>query len=121
VGRVAVATDLEPLRKVVAGLAAAAGLDRPRVDRLVLAFSEIATNALLHGGGDATVWFADGGAAVVVTVHDSGRGSFPPASAARPDPEQVGGRGLWLARRLCDDVAIDSDPGGTTVRLTMRL
>jgi hypothetical protein len=33
----------------------------------------------------------------------------------------VRGRGLWLARQLCDLVELRSDPVGTTVRLYLTL
>src|SRR5689334_20177035 len=109
---VAAAADLEGVRRRVAGFASTAGLVGDRVDRLVLALSEVATNAIVHGGGAATVTMTRDGGQVVVTVWDSGNGSregeFPSAAAVRPDPTQVGGRGLWISRRLCDEVTIDS-------------
>jgi anti-sigma regulatory factor (Ser/Thr protein kinase) len=119
---VARAADLEPVRRFVAGFAGTAGLVGVRIEQLVLAFSEVATNAIVHGGGVATVTATRTDRAVVIAVHDSGaRGEFPSAGSPRPSPAQIGGRGLWLARQMCDEVDIDSAPEGTTVRLTMRL
>ena len=39
----------------------------------------------------------------------------------RPDPTEEGGRGLWIANQLCDDVDIASGAEGTRVRLRMAL
>jgi len=123
--RVAAAADLEGLRRRVAGFARAAGLLGERVERLVLALSEVATNAIVHGGGVATVTMARDRRQVVVTVSDNGTGpgaaTFPSATAARPAPTQPGGRGLWITRQLCDKVTIDSASAGTTVQLIMHL
>ena len=123
--RVATAADLEGVRRRMAGFANADGLPGERVDRLVVALSEVATNALVHGGGIATVTMTQDNGRIVVTVSDTGTHSadeeFPPAAAARPDPTQLGGRGLWITRQLCDEVTIDSAAAGTTVKLIMRL
>lgn len=122
---VAAAADLDGLRRHVAGFASTAGLVGDRVERLVVALSEVATNALVHGGGVATVTVARQGRQLVVTVSDSGarsgEGAFPPAVATRPDPTQIGGRGLWITRQLCDEVTIDSAAAGTRVQLIMHL
>jgi hypothetical protein len=39
----------------------------------------------------------------------------------RPLPEQVCGRGLWIANQLCDLVQIRSGDLGTQVRLRMAI
>ena len=122
--RVAAAGDLVDVRRSVAGFARTAGLVSNRVDKLVVALSEVATNAIMHGGGAATVTMARNKRQIVVTVSDSGGpgdGQFPPAGASRPDPVGLGGRGLWITRQLCDEVTIDSLPAGTRVQLVMRL
>ena len=41
-----------------------------------------------------------------------------PSPEQLPPPDQTHGRGLWLATRMCDDLAIDSSPEGT--RITLR-
>jgi anti-sigma regulatory factor (Ser/Thr protein kinase) len=104
----------------VAACAATAGLAGDRLDDFVVAVNELLTNAVQHGGGRGHValWRASG--AVVCEITDAGTGM--PESAARgphpPAADQPGGRGLWLASRLTDGLEIDSDDGGTAVRVS---
>ncbi|MBB4663114.1 ATP-binding protein [Conexibacter arvalis] len=110
------------LRAAVAEHAAAAGLPARRAGDLVLAAHEIAANAHLHGGGSATLrtWTADG--EFLCEVADRGAGMTDPhAGSVEPEPAQIGGRGLWLARQLCDRVQIRTGAGGTVVRLHLTL
>jgi anti-sigma regulatory factor (Ser/Thr protein kinase) len=111
--------ELHDVRAVVAAAATAAGLSRARTDDLVVAASELAANSILHGGGRglATVWGEDGG--VFVEVADAGTITDPGVGLTRPDPAAASGRGLYIANRLCDEVAIDSSPTGTRIRLRM--
>ncbi|MBB2947091.1 anti-anti-sigma factor [Actinoplanes lutulentus] len=37
----------------------------------------------------------------------------------RPHPGSIGSYGLWLVRRICDEVDISTGPDGTTVRLAL--
>ncbi len=114
----ATAGDLHRIRKVVARFAATVGLAAERGAHLVLAVSEITTNAIQYGGGSAAVTVRINRNSVVVEVQDSGPGIPPGAPAALPEPDAVHGRGLWLARQLCDEVEILSSAEGTLVRLT---
>jgi anti-sigma regulatory factor (Ser/Thr protein kinase) len=83
---------------------------------IVMAASEACTNAIEHADADGTIAFAallyDG--EVDVTVRDHGRWR-----EHRPPSEQ--GRGLDLIEALMDDVRVETDPGGTTVRLRRRI
>ena len=54
---------------------------------------------------------------LLVEVEDRGRIEEPLVGRIRPDVNQEGGRGLWLANQLCDLVQIRSGEAGTTVRL----
>jgi anti-sigma regulatory factor (Ser/Thr protein kinase) len=109
--------DLHDLRAQVAATATAVGLSPARVSDLVAAASELAANSVLHGGGRglATIW-GDHGAAFV-EVADAGRITDPEVGTRLPDPTVEHGRGLYIANRLCDEVAIDSGESGTRVRL----
>jgi len=114
--------DLRALRATVAARAAAAGLPARRTDDLVLAAHEVAANAHLHGGGSATLrtWTDDG--EFLCEVADCGCGMpDPEAGTAPPSPTQIGGRGLWLARQLCDRVQVRTGADGTVVRLHLTL
>jgi serine/threonine-protein kinase RsbW len=110
-------------RYAVAGCAAEAGLSGPRLEAFVLAVNEIVTNAVRHGGGSGRVRLLRTAAGLACEIADEGPGAplavfnghrLPPISA-------MGGRGLWLARHLCDSMDVDSDDRGTTVRLTMAI
>ena len=111
--------DLHDIRSLVATAAFACGLEPRRVSDLVVASSELAANSILHGGGRglATVW--DDGASVYVEVADAGTIVDPMVGQIRPDPTAEGGRGLYIANQLCDEVAIDSSSTGTRIRLRM--
>jgi anti-sigma regulatory factor (Ser/Thr protein kinase) len=112
---------LAQVRALVAAEARRGGLDRRRASDLVTAASELAANSVAHGGGRGVVriW-ADGGD-LVVEVSDGGLIDEPLVGRRRPSPAQDGGRGLWIANRLCDLVQIRSGARGTSVRLRMAI
>lgn len=109
--------ELGEVRRRVAAAAAEVGMDPERVADLVIAASELAANSVMHGGGSGVLrlWREDG--RVLVEVEDRGRIEDPLVGRLRPNISQEGGRGLWLANKLCDLVQIRSGEAGTTVRL----
>jgi anti-sigma regulatory factor (Ser/Thr protein kinase) len=112
------ATDLGSARRVLARQAAAAGLDEGQIADLCLAATEILTNAIVHGGGDirCATWMHNG--RFICQIDDEGMGvSDPMAGYIPPDPEEIGGRGCWLARQLIDLLQIAPTNAGTSVRL----
>ena len=113
--------SLAGLRELVAGHAAAAGLDPDRTADLVLAVDEVASNSLRHGGGRGIlrIWREDG--ALVCEVRDAGRIDDPLAGRERPTLDREGGRGLWMINQLCDLVQLRSFPSGAVVRLHVYL
>jgi anti-sigma regulatory factor (Ser/Thr protein kinase) len=115
------ADDVARARRLVAAVAGGIGLHPDRVDRLTVALSEVATNAVVHGGGSATILVTGGRGQLAVEIRDQGGGGPPPSVRAPVSPTQLSGRGLWLADQLCDHVDIRASDAGTTVRLTMRL
>jgi anti-sigma regulatory factor (Ser/Thr protein kinase) len=112
---------LGELRSVVAGESARGGLTPHRVDDLVVAVNEVATNSVVHGGGDgiASLWRdAD---SVVCEIRDAGVVTDPLADRTLPSDDPSDARGLWTANRLCDLVQLRSSrENGTEVRLHMR-
>lgn len=110
---------LAPLRAVVAREAVLAGLDRARVDDLVLAAHEVATNSIRHGGGRGSlhVWREED--TLAVEVRDNGSIADLLAGRRRPPPGDPDGRGLWLSNQLCDLVQIRSSASGSVVRMLM--
>ena len=99
-------------RLAVADAAAAAGFGQDRIGELEMAISELLTNAIVHGGGTATmqVWMGD---TLECIVDDGGAGSddallgFGPPSAS-----DIGGYGLWCTRQVFDRVELSRSPLG---------
>jgi anti-sigma regulatory factor (Ser/Thr protein kinase) len=112
------ADDLPALRQFVAEIAGSWGLSGERLEALVLAASELATNSVRHGDGEGAVsaWRDFGGGVLEFT--DAGHLTDPLAGRRPPDTDLDGGRGLYLVNQLCDLVQLRSSAAGTTVRLT---
>ena len=112
-------TGLFDVRQRVAWAAKSAGLATEATADLVIAASELAANSIVHGGGTGTLHVWREHDRLLVEVED--RGSIEEALVGRikPEPMQIGGRGLWLANQLCDLVQIRSGATGTAVRLHM--
>lgn len=107
------------VRHVVHDSAHEAGLDGERLDDYVLAVHEAVTNAVRYGCAprEIAIWQDTGNVRCEVT--DSGPG-ISSDTLERESPvarSTIGGRGLWLMRRLAR-TAIRTGPGGTTVRLS---
>ncbi|WP_188196182.1 ATP-binding protein [Nonomuraea sp. SYSU D8015] len=110
-------------RGAVLACARGEGMAGERLADLLAAVNECVVNAVEHGGGRGRLrmWRQDG--TLVCEVADTG-GGIPPGvleETGLPAPSAPGGRGIWLMRRLSDEVAFTTGPGGTTVRLTLRL
>jgi len=108
--------DVAELPGVRAQLRRHAATDAPdpdMLDQLILAFDEMASNALRHGGGDvrATVRFtAD---AYLIEVSDSAA-SAPPTPAVGRDPSE-GGLGLYLIAEMATEHGWYVDAGSKYV------
>jgi len=111
--------QLKMIRSAVATWAAGAMLGGERVERLVLAVNELASNSVRYGGGGGTLRLWSEPQTLVCEVRDGGHIEQPLAGRIRPTAGQHGGRGLWLVNQLCDLVQIRSTPSGTVVRLHM--
>jgi serine/threonine-protein kinase RsbW len=112
-------SELSALRAFVRTRALALGLSAGRVEMLILAVSELATNTLQHtsGGGRIRVWVdAD---ELVCEVVD--RGPLPTFGRSMPPADSVGGRGLAIVERVCDEVTALPVTDGTLVRLRLHL
>jgi anti-sigma regulatory factor (Ser/Thr protein kinase) len=115
------ATTLPVVRTLVTQQAREAGLEPRRLADIVVAVSEVATNSLMHGGGQGVVRIWSDGDTFACEVRDRGRIDDPLVGRRRRDPSLPGGHGLWLAHQMCDLVQLRSRRGGTVVRLHMRL
>jgi anti-sigma regulatory factor (Ser/Thr protein kinase) len=95
-------------------------LPQDRIEILVLAVTEVATNGIRHGGSRRRlrVWLNP--EAVVCEVSDDG--ATPPGPLAGylpPVPGEVGGMGLWLVNQVCDAVSVRAADGRTDTRFTL--
>jgi anti-sigma regulatory factor (Ser/Thr protein kinase) len=115
------ARTLGAVRDLAAAQAVAAGLSEVRGGDLVLAVNEVATNSVVHGGGQGVLRIWREPDTLICEVTDGGAIVEPLAGRRRPPDGRVGGHGLWMCNQLCDLVQIRSFPGGGVVRLHMRL
>jgi anti-sigma regulatory factor (Ser/Thr protein kinase) len=115
--------DLYPLRAAVAAHAAEFGLAEPGLGRLLVVATELATNAIRHGGGSGRLrlWRQDG--SLLCQVTDDGPGiADPTAAGTREVPLSTeGGRGLWIVRKFTDEVSITPREPGTCVTVRIGL
>ena len=81
-------------------------------DRLVLAYSEIATNAVVHGAGPVTVAARIGPTGAHCEIADHSTRLPRPRRAASGD---VGGRGLEMVQHTVDQLQVAADGAGKTV------
>jgi serine/threonine-protein kinase RsbW len=118
-GRAFGASELRALRDEVATLAASAGLLEPRLADFVLAVNEVMTNVVRHGGGRGRLrlWLTEGRLRCEIADQGPGIPSGRLVQDELPPGSATGGRGLWLARRLCDAMTVETGPDGTIVRL----
>jgi anti-sigma regulatory factor (Ser/Thr protein kinase) len=115
------ADRLGPVRRDLTAAIGASGLGAEAGEDLVYAASEVVTNAVEHGGGSGVLWTWVDGDQAVCLVADPGRLDEPFPGVVPPTLDQDRGRGLWLARALCDEVDVSVDDDGTRVRLARRL
>jgi anti-sigma regulatory factor (Ser/Thr protein kinase) len=102
------------LRRLVSQHASEVGLTEGRQQDFVLAVDEIVTNAVRHGGGGGVleVWVTED--RIWFRVSDEGPG-LAVVPARPPGPSQLGGRGLWIAGQITDELSVASDDSGTVV------
>jgi anti-sigma regulatory factor (Ser/Thr protein kinase) len=98
-----------------------AGLPDDLAGDVVLAVHELAANVVCHGGGKGRlrVWHLPG--ALHCQVDDGDLiASADPAASLDPFPE-LPGHGLWVARRVANEMQALSGPHGTRVTLVFEL
>ncbi|MEV8593426.1 sensor histidine kinase [Streptomyces sp. NPDC052013] len=110
-------TDLHAVRAFVADQARRCGVTTDALHNLLVAVTEVATNAIRHGEAPVTLstWPDNG---LICEITDAGNWQpeeyiswNPPESAAES------GFGLWGVGMLCDTVQVRTGAKGTTVRL----
>lgn len=115
------AHELRYARHLVAEAAdATSALGRDRIEGFVTALHEVVVNGLVHGRPPVKldVWVDT--AKLTCLVVDNGPGIANPLAGYRhPEPSLDHGRGLWLARQLCDELIIRTPDGcGGNVLMT---
>lgn len=106
-------------RHLVSDLAQFVDLEASDVDDLVLAVSEVVTNAIVHGRPPVCMRGWGVPRRVVLTVTDAGPGPDDPLAGLRlgASDAEHGGFGLWVAHQLCPELAMGATRDGFTVRL----
>ncbi|MGW0611398.1 ATP-binding protein [Streptomyces sp. NPDC002788] len=87
------------------------------VDTIVLAVSELITNAHIHAHSDAHLVLTWDGDCLHVSVHDEDP-SLP--RQREPKPEEVSGRGVAIVRKLADEWGMRCQRHGKTVMACFR-
>ncbi|MGC4897219.1 anti-sigma factor RsbA family regulatory protein [Micromonospora sp. DT31] len=89
------------------------------LDDLVMAVSEVVSNALRHGEPPVRMRLWRAADRIVVTVHDRGDGPKDPYAGLLPAGDgSDGGLGLWISHQSCDHVTQLRGTDGFTIRLT---
>ncbi|MFD1343152.1 ATP-binding protein [Litorisediminicola beolgyonensis] len=117
--------DVVRARQAVARILKERGLSVMRITRFVTAVSEIARNAIVHGGGGhISIYIDERGAYLRVECRDEGPG-IEDVTLAMTEGYTTGkglGRGLGGAKRLSHGFELRSAVGqGTTVSMSVKL
>jgi anti-sigma regulatory factor (Ser/Thr protein kinase) len=79
-------------------------------ERAALMVSELATNAVKHGGSDFDVLVERTSAEIHIEIADTGGGS---PTVRRASPQDSSGRGLHIVEALADQWGVRQADGGT--------
>lgn len=112
--------DLVTLRECVQAFGTGAGLTGGRLMDLVIAASEAATKVLEHGGGTLIAWSDADGVSLEVVDATGVLTQAVLAGDPAPDAFTWRGVGIWLMRRLSDEVSVDLSDGTTRLHLRFR-
>lgn len=120
---------LDEIREFVGGVARAGGFDDRDVYNIQLATDEAASNIIEHayeGVNDGLLEISCGvnGSAITIVLVDHGE-SFDPSVVPVPDlkadlsERKIGGLGIFLMRKLMDEVRYEAEPRKKRNTLTM--
>jgi anti-sigma regulatory factor (Ser/Thr protein kinase) len=110
------ADDLEGFRERLARELTAANVPEATALDMLVAGTEVAANAMRHGGGIEEIRAGTAAGRFVCEVIDRGRG-FDDPMAGYLVPRKGTGSGLWVARQLAWRLESFHSPRGFTVRL----
>jgi anti-sigma regulatory factor (Ser/Thr protein kinase) len=108
--------DLEEFRERLARELVAAKVPKAKVVDTLVAATEVATNAIEHGGGVEEVLVGSADGRFVCEIVDRGSG-FDDLTAGYLAPREGVGRGLWVARQLTWQIDFFESPRGFTARI----
>ena len=108
---------LPAIRRAVEQWSHLCDLSESRTRDAVLAANELATNVIRHGGGTGQLWLWRRGETLCCQVADNGPGMADTGQLDNPlpNPTVSAGRGLWLVRRLCEEVHVVTGATGTVI------
>ena len=120
---------LDEIRDFVGEIARKGGFGSKEVYNIQLATDEAASNIIEHayeGVSNGVLELSCGlqGNAIIIVLVDHGE-PFDPSEIPMPDlkadlsERKIGGLGIFLMRKLMDDVRYDSQPGKNSNTLTM--
>ena len=114
------ADGLYALRATVAAHASRHGVPEEQVQHLVIVASELAINAIRHGGGAGQLRMWHDETLFYCQVTDQGPGITDPSiGTTPPDPTNPdGGRGIWIVRNLTSHLRIAPGPDGRGTTVT---
>jgi anti-sigma regulatory factor (Ser/Thr protein kinase) len=110
------AQDIVQLRERLAPELAAAGHGEAKTLDMLLAVTEIATNAIRHGAGIEDIRIGRARGRFVCEITDRGPG-FDDLAAGYLAPRDGVGSGLWVARQLTWRIEFFRSPRGFTARI----
>lgn len=110
--------DLEAFREHLAGALATELVPEAKALDMLVASTEIAGNAVMHGGGVEDVRVGRARGRFVCEIVDRGRGFDDPTAGYIPPRDGIG-KGLWVARQLTWRIELFHSPQGFTARITL--
>ena len=104
------------------------GLDREKINGLLLAVTEATTNAIIHGNKNnklkmVRIYVYVDGSTITIKIKDEGQGFDPSIVPDPTDAENLlkdSGRGLYLMRIYMDGLSYNHTPEGTETILTLK-
>lgn len=105
------------------------GLDREKINGLLLAVTEATTNAIIHGNKNnklkmVRIYVFVEGSKVTIKIKDEGKGFDPSIIPDPTDPENLlkdSGRGLYLMRVYMDGLTYNQTAEGTETILSLKI
>ena len=105
------------------------GLDREKINGLLLAVTEATTNAIIHGNKNnklkmVRIYVFVDGSNLTIMIKDQGKGFDPSIVPDPTDAENLlkdSGRGLYLMRVYMDGLTYNQTPEGTETILSLKI